>query len=172
MARSEDGEIPEVEAELTRLIESVDPGRDPRLWQLLYYLCQDRATVGRRANRWDEALADLSLVELLIDKLSSLLHGLGRSAVGHARAVILSEPVNPRADLAEAVAQIGKVRKAGHLGGPLMTWRAGSRTAPGTGLGLPTCPGARLLLWMTGAGPARPRSAGGSQLKRCSATVT
>lgn len=113
MLRFEEGEIPEAEAELTRLIESVHPDLGAASGQLLYYLYQDRATVRRRANRWDEALDDLSAAESHIKDLSRLFHATGRSAVAHARAVILSERANPRADLAEAALQIGRIREAG-----------------------------------------------------------
>jgi hypothetical protein len=115
MLRFEEGEIPEAEAELTRLIESATPGHDPKLRQLLYHLYQDRATVRRRANQWDDALLDLAVAERFIDDLSPLLHATGRGAVADARARILSEPANPLEDLAEAMRQVRKIREAGNL---------------------------------------------------------
>jgi hypothetical protein len=118
MTRLEDGDIPAVDTELTHLIEAVGPGRDPWSWQLIYYLYQDRATVRRRANRWDEALADLAVADATIDRLSfgPSLQALARATVVHARAVILSEPMNPKADVTEAVVQIARLRQSGHLG--------------------------------------------------------
>ena len=84
--------------------------RDPRADLLLYFLDHDRATVRRRANRWEEALVDIGEAEQLIPRLSCQAER--RGAVAHARAVMLSEPVNPRSDPARAVVEIGRMREA------------------------------------------------------------
>lgn len=116
MVRFEEGELPEADSELTQLLDSPTLGADPRSNQLRYYLYQDRATVRRSANRWEEALADLSAAEDLISGMSPLMQPTCRSAVAHARALILSEPANPRANVAEAGIQILILRSLGQLG--------------------------------------------------------
>ena len=111
--RLEFGEMQEVLTKLTALIESVDVSTDPRLVQSLYYLYQDRATVLRRVNRWKEALADLNAAEGLLGRMAPIIQPLGRIAVAHARALLLSDPFNPRAEEVEALRQIEIARAAG-----------------------------------------------------------
>ncbi len=111
--RLELGEVQQVVTDLTALIDSVDVSSDPRLVQSLYYLYQDRATVLKRANRWEEALADVAAAEKLLPRLSGLVQPIGRIAVAHARALLLSDPFNPRADETQALRQIEIARSAG-----------------------------------------------------------
>jgi len=113
MARFEEGEIPEALAELTRLIDAPAADRGARSRQALYYLRLDRATVLRRANRWDEAMADLDEAERLIDGLAPLFQDMCRGSVAHARALILGDPANPGADPTRCLGELARIRRSG-----------------------------------------------------------
>jgi tetratricopeptide (TPR) repeat protein len=115
MLAFERGELPEAEAQLTGLIEEVEATADSRMRIELYHLYQDRATLRRRANRWDDALIDIEAAERLLPSLPRLMQRLAPTAIAHARAKIFASEFNPGGDAAEAIRQIRGLRRAGGL---------------------------------------------------------
>ena len=111
MRSFDDGKIPEAEAELSALISQVEAASDPWTTAEVVALLQDRATVRRFSNRWQEALDDLSHGERVASRLALLPRRLLLPSVYFVRAQLLSTPNSTVFDPTAAAAAVRELRK-------------------------------------------------------------
>jgi CHAT domain-containing protein len=107
----DDGNLPQTEAEITALISQNERSSDPWTVQEIASCLQNRATVRRFSNRWQEALDDLSRSERLALRLPLLPRRLTLPGVYHARASLLAIPYSDVYNLAEAAKAVAELRK-------------------------------------------------------------
>jgi CHAT domain/MalT-like TPR region len=117
----DDGELPKAEGEVTTLLAQTGEPADPLMAGEIALCYQDRATLRRFSNRWQEALDDLSQSERIAMKLPFLPRQMTLPNVYYVRALMLGNPNTSVYDAAAAAGAIGELRK---YGGP--AWRADS----------------------------------------------
>ena len=116
MLAAEDGDLHEAEETLTRLIERVtaEIRAAPADSDLVYDLSRcllNRANIRSWAVRPKEALADLALVEPLLERLKPLPRQLLRVGVLDTRARLLAAPFSPAHDATLARAAVDELRR-------------------------------------------------------------
>jgi len=111
MRNLDDGKLPEAETELTALISQFEGASDPWTIGEVASCLQDRATVRRFSNRWQEALDDLSRCERAAMRLPPLPRRMTLPNVHYMRALVLGTPYadvyNP-GDAKKALAEFRK----------------------------------------------------------------
>ena len=109
----EEGRLPEAEARLGELIDSMETAESPVLKDELCKCLTDRSTVRRYSNRWQEALDDLSLCETLATTLKALARNANLHTVYMIRAKLLTTPFTSVYDLDKARAALDELRRVG-----------------------------------------------------------
>src|SRR5215470_11584527 len=117
----DDGKLPEAEAALTALIAQAENATDPWTAGEIASCFQDRATVRRFSNRWQEALDDLSRSERIAMRLPLLPRRMTLPSVYYVRALLQSTPYSDVYNPAEAEKSVAELRKY-----PAPTWVADS----------------------------------------------
>src|SRR5215831_2225453 len=88
----DDGNLPQAEARLTELILQTEDASDPWTLGEVASCLQDRATIRRFSNRWQEALDDLDRCENVAMRLAPLPRRMTLPNVYYSRALILGTP--------------------------------------------------------------------------------
>ena len=102
----DDGKLPEAEAALTALIAQYESSSDPWTAGEIALCLQDRATVRRFSNRWQEALDDLSRCERIAMRLPLLPQRMTLSNVFYVRALVQATPYSDVYNPIEAANQL------------------------------------------------------------------
>ena len=118
---AEGGDLPAAEQALTRGVEGLAPagGGGPVQGHRLNQLCGalvDRASVRRYANRWEDALADLSHAEELITNAPLAVRSSHLPGIHQLRAKLYLDPAASVFDLARAEDSLARLRALGALG--------------------------------------------------------
>jgi hypothetical protein len=107
----DDGKLPEAEAALTALISQGESSTDPWTASEIASCFQDRATVRRFSNRWQEALDDLSRCESIVVHLPPLPRRMMLPNIYYLRALLLSTPYSDVYSPSDAGKAVGEFRK-------------------------------------------------------------
>lgn len=107
----DDGNLPEAEAKLTALIAQGESSTDPWTAHQIASCLQDRATVRRFSNRWQEALDDLSRCERVALRLPPFPQRMTLPNIYYVRALLLATPYSDVYNAAEAAKAVGEFRR-------------------------------------------------------------
>jgi hypothetical protein len=113
MIEFEEGRLPEAEARLSELIDTLHLPQTPMLKAELCHCLIDRAMVRRWANRWHEALSDLAACEVLASTLSAFGKSTVLYKIHHTRAAVLILPCTTVYNREAARVSLAELRRLG-----------------------------------------------------------